>query len=214
MHSGPHGHGTGNCLPTGSRRTARGSHQGDDETAGPAASWNILADTARLPDYPLGWGSVGYWKADQFVTVATPPNLKASIVRPKEAELIDLIGSEKAKGRKVWVYVQYTDAHDVQGRLEQILQNERFRVGVLRSSVPLARREEWIAKHASQLDVVISHPRLVETGLDLFDKGGPPQLPDDLLLRNRLQLVHTPTGVPSFMADRPEKAMPSCLFLL
>ena len=43
---------------------------------------------------------------------------------------------------------------------------------MLRSSVALARREEWIAEHAPRLDVVISHPRLVETGLDLFDKDG------------------------------------------
>ena len=56
--------------------------------------------------------------------------------------------------------------------MEQILQTAKFKVAVLRSSVPLARREEWIAKHAWQLDVVISHPRLVETGLDLFDKAG------------------------------------------
>ena len=47
-----------------------------------------------------------------------------------------------------------------------------MRVGVLRASVPLAKREEWIAEHAPQLDVVVSHPRLVETGLDLFDKAG------------------------------------------
>ncbi len=45
-------------------------------------------------------------------------------------------------------------------------------MAVLHSSVPLARREEWIAQHAPELDVVISHPRLVETGLDLFDKNG------------------------------------------
>jgi hypothetical protein len=132
----------------------------------------FLQTLLAYPDYPFGWETIGYWKSDQFVTVATPPNLAADIVRPKERELIDLIRSEKAKGRKVWVYVQYTDRHDVQGRLEQILQSAKFRVGVLRSCVPLARREEWIAKHAWQLDVVISHPRLVETGLDLFDKAG------------------------------------------
>jgi hypothetical protein len=45
-------------------------------------------------------------------------------------------------------------------------------VAVLRSSVPLARREVWIAEHAPKLDVVVSHPKLVETGLDLFDKCG------------------------------------------
>jgi hypothetical protein len=39
-------------------------------------------------------------------------------------------------------------------------------VEVLRASVPLARREEWIAQHAPHLDVVVSHPRFVETGLD------------------------------------------------
>jgi len=132
----------------------------------------FLQTLLAYPDYPFGWEPIGYWKADQFVTVAVPPNLSEGVVRPKERDLIDLIRSEKAKGRKVWVYVQYTDKHDVQGRLERILQNAKFRVGVLRSSVPLARREEWITKHAWELDVVISHPRLVETGLDLFDKGG------------------------------------------
>lgn len=132
----------------------------------------FLQTLLAYPDYPFGWGPIGYWKAGQFVTVATPPNLDEAILRPKEQALIDLVRSEKARGRKVWVYVQYTDKHDVQGRLEQMIGEARFRVGVLRSSVPLARREEWIGKHASQLDVVISHPRLVETGLDLFDKGG------------------------------------------
>jgi SNF2 family DNA or RNA helicase len=132
----------------------------------------FLQTLLAYPDYPFGWEPIGYWKAGQFVTVAVPPNLSEDVVRPKERELIDLIRSEKAKGRKVWVYVQYTDKHDVQGRLERILQEAEFKVGVLRSSVPLARREEWIAKHAWELDAVISHPRLVETGLDLFDKGG------------------------------------------
>lgn len=68
--------------------------------------------------------------------------------------------------------MQFTDKHDVQGRLENLLRQAGCRVAVLRSSVPLARREAWIAQHGPKLDVVISHPRLVETGLDLFDKGG------------------------------------------
>jgi hypothetical protein len=124
------------------------------------------------PDHPFGWGPVGYRKGDQFVTVAEPPNLAEDIVRPKERALIDLVRSEKSNGRKVWVYVLYTDRHDVQGRLERLLHEAGFRVGVLRASVPLNRREGWIAQHAWKLDVVVSHPRLVETGLDLFDKSG------------------------------------------
>jgi SNF2 family DNA or RNA helicase len=132
----------------------------------------MLQTLLAYPDYPFGWEPVGYWKAGQFVTVTVPPHLDEETIRPKEQALIDLVCSEKAKRRKVWVYVQYTDRHDVQGRLEKILGEAGFHVGVLRSNVPLAKREEWIAKNAWQLDVVISHPRLVETGLDLFDKAG------------------------------------------
>lgn len=124
------------------------------------------------PDYPFAWEPVGYWKAGRFITVAVPPHLKDDVVRPKEQALVDLVRSEKAARRQVWVFVQFTDKHDVEARLERLLSSAGLRVGVLRSSVPLARREEWIGKNAPHLDIVISHPRLVETGLDLFDKGG------------------------------------------
>src|SRR5207248_4700814 len=67
---------------------------------------------------------------------------------------------------------QFTDKHDVQGRLESLLKQAGLQVGILRASVPLSQREAWIADHAPHLDVVVSHPRLVETGLDLFDKSG------------------------------------------
>jgi hypothetical protein len=129
------------------------------------------------PDYPYGWKPVGYWKAGQFITVAVPPNLSEEFARPKEQALIDLVRSEKANSRQVWVFVQFTDKHDVEARLERLLVSAGLRVGVLRSSVPLARREEWIAKNAPHLDIVISHPRLVETGLDLFDKDGQHNFP-------------------------------------
>jgi hypothetical protein len=130
------------------------------------------------PDYPFAWGPIGYWdvgeggKRGRFVSVTVPPDLSQDVIRPKERALIDLVRSEKAKGRKCWVYVQYTDKHDVESRLEKLLKEQGFQVGILRASVPLGRREEWIAEHAPKLDVVISHPRLVETGLDLFDKNG------------------------------------------
>ncbi|MCI0462768.1 MAG: hypothetical protein L0Z62_37955 [Gemmataceae bacterium] len=132
----------------------------------------MLQTLLAYPDYPFGWGPVGYRAGSGFVTVATPPNLPEDVIRPKEQALLDLVVSEAGRGRKVWVYVQYTDQHDVQGRLERLLRRAGLRVAVLRSSVPLASREEWIARHAPKLDVVISHPRLVETGLDLFDKAG------------------------------------------
>ena len=138
----------------------------------------MLQTLLAYPDHPYGWGPIGYRDVGEgggpgeFVTVTVPPELSQGAIRPKEQALIDLVREEKARGRKVWVYVQHTDKHDVQGRLEQLLKQAGFQIGVLRSSVALARREEWIAEHAPHLDVVVSHPRLVETGLDLFDKGG------------------------------------------
>jgi SNF2 family DNA or RNA helicase len=138
----------------------------------------MLQTLLAYPDYPFGWGPVGYWERGEgsgpgkYVTVAMPPNLSEDVLRPKEQALLELAKSEKAVRRKVWVYVQFTDKHDVQGRLQRLLQQAGFQVAVLRASTPPAKREEWIAAHAPTVDVVISHPRLVETGLDLFDKGG------------------------------------------
>jgi hypothetical protein len=141
----------------------------------------MLQTLLAYPDYPFGWNPVGYWDhsegGSRFVTVAVPPNLAETVIRPKEQALIDLLESEKIRGRKCWVYVQFTDKHDVEGRLERLLNQAGFKVGVLRATIPLAKREEWIARQAPKLDVVISHPRLVETGLDLFDKTGKHNFP-------------------------------------
>lgn len=148
----------------------------------------MMQTLLAYPDYPFGWGPVDYWRAGQFVTVTTPPNLADGIVRPKEQALIDLVRSEKANRRQVWAFVQFTEKHDVEARLERLLTSAGLRVGVLRASVPLARREEWINKNAPRLDVVVSHPRLVETGLDLFDKAGRHNFPTICFYETRYNL--------------------------
>jgi hypothetical protein len=53
---------------------------------------------------------------------------------------------------------------------------EGLRVAVLKSTtVDVKERKEWIDCHGPKYDVIISHPKLVETGLTLFSKkpGGP-----------------------------------------
>ena len=106
-----------------------------------------------------------------------PPDLDGSVVRPKERSLLELVREERLYERQTWVFVQMTNKHDVAGRLERLLRMDGLWARVLRSSVPLAKRESWIAKHAPGADVMISHPKLVETGLDLFDKGGKHNFP-------------------------------------
>ena len=64
----------------------------------------------------------------------------------------------------------YTQKHDVTARLQRILSNEGIRTAVLRASVDTSKREAWYARQIKEgIQVVISHPKLVETGLDLLD---------------------------------------------
>lgn len=64
----------------------------------------------------------------------------------------------------------YTQKHDATARLHQILTKEGIRATVLRASVDPSKREAWCARQVKEgVQVVISHPKLVETGLDLLE---------------------------------------------
>jgi hypothetical protein len=54
--------------------------------------------------------------------VVQPENLDPAVVRPKERKLIELCREEKARGRQVWVYVQFNNAYAVQERLAELLE--------------------------------------------------------------------------------------------
>lgn len=125
-----------------------------------------------FPDYPSAWQTLGYGDESGFVPVVQPPDLGLHVTRPKEQALIDLCRAEVDARRQVWVFAQYTDKHPVTARLEQLLTAAGLRATQLKATVSPAKREDWISKHGPKHDVIISHPKLVETGLDLFDKGG------------------------------------------
>jgi SNF2 family DNA or RNA helicase len=123
------------------------------------------------------WDPLGYYEGDRdgegaFITVHVPSKLSSDVIYPKEQALLDLLRKEKQAGRQCWVYVQITEKHGLLERLRSLLDRHGLKVGVLKANVELAKREEWIAKNGKNVDVVLSHPKLVETGLDLFDKGG------------------------------------------
>jgi SNF2 family DNA or RNA helicase len=91
-------------------------------------------------------------------------------VMPKERELIELCRKEKAEGRKTLVYSVYTGTRDTTSRLKTLLEQEGFKVAVLRASVDASRREDWIAEQLDRgIDVLITNPELVKTGLDLLE---------------------------------------------
>lgn len=103
--------------------------------------------------------------------VAHAPALPADRLYPKERTLVELVRQERERGRRVLVYVTHTNRRDLTPRLTHVLESEAFRVAVLKTdTVAAERREEWVANRVrSKVDVLITNPRLVQTGLDLVD---------------------------------------------
>lgn len=100
----------------------------------------------------------------------TPTQFGDLDVMPKERELIDICRQEKAAGRKTLVYSVYSGTRDTTSRLKTLLEQEGFKVAVLRASVDASRREDWIAEQLDRgIDVLITNPDLVKTGLDLLE---------------------------------------------
>jgi helicase-like protein len=108
---------------------------------------------------------------DNWVSVVQPPHLDPRIVRPNEAKLVELCLRERAEGRQTWVFCQMTGKRDLQPRLARLLEREGLRVDILRSgTVDPKEREDWKARNGRNFDVILSHSKLVSTGLDLFSK--------------------------------------------
>jgi hypothetical protein len=89
---------------------------------------------------------------------------------PKERALLDLCKQEKGRGRKVLAYSVYTGTRDTTARLKRLLEREGLRVAVLRASVDATKREDWVVDQVERgIDVLLTNPELVKTGLDLLD---------------------------------------------
>ncbi len=102
--------------------------------------------------------------------VQVPP-LSHEKLYPKEKSLLDLVAAERMEGRRVLVYATHTGTRDITERMDDILTRHGFRVAVMKAdAVAPDKREAWVAEKVNQgIDVMICHPRLVQTGLDLID---------------------------------------------
>ncbi len=98
------------------------------------------------------------------------PPLDEGRVYPKEQQLIDLVAHERLAGRRVLVYATHTGRRDITERLQSLLSRHGFRTAVMQADrVAPKQREAWVAKRVEEgVDVLICHPRLVQTGLDLI----------------------------------------------
>src|SRR5208337_3255712 len=151
-------------------RSAMRQHRGNKSLM------SILLNTLLLyPDHPYGFDAIWARAFDpqtrEYVRflAATPVNLSEDRLFAKERALIADVSEELRQGRRCQIYATYTGEKDVTMRLETILRQAGFRVVVLRSSVPTEKREDWYERQLQAgVEVVVCHPKLVETGLDLL----------------------------------------------
>ena len=126
------------------------------------------------PDHPWDIGDLyGYEynpeteRRERFV-IASPDDLSQDFVYAKERRLIEIVKVELRAGRRCChVYAVYTQKRDVTTRLANLLDREGIRVAVLTSAVPPEKRDAWFKRRLQEgVQVTISHPRIIETGMD------------------------------------------------
>ena len=127
------------------------------------------------PDRPFGFGDLigrefnpETQRREPFLIAATR-DLDEDFVYAKERRLVEEVKASLDRERKVQVYALYTQKRDVTRRLQRILAKEGIRVAVLTTEVAPEQRESCYERQLRVgVQVVIAHPRLVRTGLDLW----------------------------------------------
>jgi hypothetical protein len=127
------------------------------------------------PDRPFGFGDLigrefnpETQRHEPFLIAATR-DLDENFVYAKERRLLEEVKTSLEHGRNVQIFAVYTQKRDVTRRLESILAKDGIRVAVLTTQVTPEEREAWYERQLrAGVQVVICHPRLVQTGLDLW----------------------------------------------
>ena len=87
----------------------------------------------------------------------------------KDRSVLEVVRKKVSEGGRVLIYTSWIRT-DTQEKLCGLLAENGYRVGVLTASVPPNRREEWVENQVKDgIQVLITNPSLVETGLDLND---------------------------------------------
>ena len=104
-------------------------------------------------------------ESGRVLAESTP--LPEKTLYPKEKELLRICTEAKRDKRKAVVYCVHTETRDITERLKKILGDAGLEAVVLKAAkVKAGEREEWIQSFKG--DVLITHPRNVQTGLDLI----------------------------------------------
>ena len=118
------------------------------------------------PDQPYGQPEIIHPMAGQVLVKPREAACFENIL-PKEAKALEIVREKVAAGERVLLYTSWTRT-DSQKKLLRLLTQEGIRTEILKPSVSPEKREAWVEKRVnSGLQVLITNPSCVETGLDL-----------------------------------------------
>ncbi len=129
---------------------------------------SFMSLLTTYPDQPYHADPIYYPGSD---TPAVDPKDLSSIdeLHEKDIAVLDIVERKVKNGERVLVYTSWVKI-DTQEKLLKILSERGYRAAVLEQRVKPEKREEWVAKQVEKgIDVLITNPSLVETGLDLND---------------------------------------------
>ena len=127
---------------------------------------SFLSLMTTYPDQPYDAEPIHYPKSDQ--AVIEPKDLSdIDELHEKDIATLDIVERKVKNGEKVLIYTSWVKI-DTQDKLTKLLEDKGYKVAVLEQRVKPEKREEWVEKKLeSGIDVLITNPSLVETGLDL-----------------------------------------------
>jgi superfamily II DNA or RNA helicase len=87
----------------------------------------------------------------------------------KDLKLLEIVREKIARRERVLIYTSWVRI-DTQDKLKKLLANEGIRADILPVTVSPRKREKWVEQRVkSGVQVLITNPSLVETGMDLND---------------------------------------------
>jgi hypothetical protein len=87
----------------------------------------------------------------------------------KDRHVLEVVERKVAAGVRVLIYTSWVRI-DSQEKLSKLLMEQGYRVSILTTAIQPNKREEWVERQVqSGVQVLITNPSLVETGLDLND---------------------------------------------
>ncbi|MCM1194292.1 MAG: hypothetical protein NC389_17950, partial [Acetatifactor muris] len=120
------------------------------------------------PDQPYGQKPVVHPITGEDLVVPKDTS-SFNELHEKDRSVLEVVQKKTAEGGRVLIYTSWIRT-DTQEKLYRLLTENGYRVSVLTVSVPPGRREEWVENQVKDgVQVLITNPSLVETGLDLND---------------------------------------------